>query len=55
MSKDSRLKLSCPLTEQGRFVIGSNYWVSHAGTAMWSDWRPDVIDRDLKKIAAAGW
>jgi hypothetical protein len=41
-------------TESGSFVIGCNYWASHAGTAMWSDWRPDVVDEDLRKLAAAG-
>lgn len=41
-------------TEPGRFVVGCNYWASHDGTAMWSDWRPDVVDEDLRKLAAAG-
>jgi len=42
------------LTEPGRFVVGCNYWASHAGTAMWSDWRPDVVDADLAQLAAEG-
>lgn len=42
------------LTEAGRFIVGCNYWASHAGTAMWADWRPEVVERDLKKLAAAG-
>jgi len=36
---------------QNEFFIGCNYWASHAGTAMWSDWRPDIVERDLKKLA----
>jgi hypothetical protein len=42
------------LTQPGRFVVGCNYWASHAGTAMWSDWQPDVIDADLRQLAEAG-
>jgi len=42
------------LTEPGCFVVGCNYWASHAGTAMWSDWQPDVVDADLKQLADAG-
>jgi len=30
------------LITPGSFVVGANYWASHAGTAMWRDWRPDV-------------
>lgn len=42
------------LTAPGRFVVGCNYWASHAGTAMWRDWRPEVVDRDFSLLAAAG-
>lgn len=35
------------LETPGTFSIGCNYWASHAGTAMWRDWRPDVVRRDL--------
>lgn len=38
----------------GAFVIGCNYWASHAGTRMWVDWRPDVIREDLRQLATAG-
>jgi hypothetical protein len=38
----------------GKMAVGCNYWASHAGTAMWSDWRPDVVERDLAALAAAG-
>lgn len=49
---DRRSKLS--LTEPGHFVLGCNYWASHAGTAMWSDWRPEIVDDDLRRLAEAG-
>ncbi len=45
---------SLSLIEEGAFVIGCNYWASHAGTAMWSDWRPEVVEADLQQLAAAG-
>lgn len=38
----------------GAFVIGCNYWASHAGTRMWADWRPEVVREDLRQLAAAG-
>ena len=38
----------------GRFAIGANYWASHAGLAMWRDWRPEVIDQDFALLAAEG-
>lgn len=42
------------LVTPGSFVIGANYWASHTGTAMWSDWRPEVIEEDLCQLAEAG-
>ena len=42
------------LQEPGTFTLGCNYWASHAGTAMWTDWRPDVVATDLKQLADAG-
>ena len=40
--------------EPGAFAVGCNYWASHAGTAMWSDWRPDVVAADFRQLADAG-
>jgi hypothetical protein len=48
--KDSQLSL----TESGRYVLGCNYWASHAGTDMWRNWQPTVIDADLKQLSEAG-
>ncbi len=42
------------LETPGKFSLGCNYWASHAGTAMWSDWRPEVVDGDFAKLAAHG-
>ena len=39
--------------ESGKFFTGCNYWASHAGTNMWSDWRPDVIEEDFARLAEA--
>ncbi len=43
-----------PLTTPGAFLVGCNYWASHAGAAMWRDWQPDVVARDLDQLAGAG-
>jgi hypothetical protein len=43
-----------PLTTRGGFLIGCNYWASHAGTNMWRDWQPEVVTSDLKQLSEAG-
>lgn len=40
--------------ELGQFFVGCNYWASHAGTAMWSDWRPEVVEKDLRMLSQEG-
>lgn len=42
------------LTQPGRFLVGCNYWASHAGTRMWADWDAQVVADDLKALADAG-
>ena len=42
------------LVQPGRFVVGCNYWASHAGTRMWADWQPEVVQRDLRRLQHAG-
>ncbi len=42
------------LEQPGAFAIGCNYWASHAGTSMWRDWRPEVVDADFAALAAKG-
>lgn len=34
------------------FRTGCNYWASHAGTDMWHDWRPEVVEDDFRKLAS---
>lgn len=41
-------------TEKGRFFTGCNYWASHAGTRMWSDWNPEVVEEDFRRMHEAG-
>lgn len=36
------------------FILGCNYWASHAGVNMWSDWKEDVVDNDLKVLSENG-
>ncbi|WP_294479138.1 hypothetical protein [uncultured Victivallis sp.] len=36
------------------FFTGCNYWASHAGTAMWRDWRPEVVAEDFRQLARNG-
>lgn len=38
----------------GRFATGVNYWASHAATAMWTDWREEVVDADFARLAEHG-
>jgi hypothetical protein len=47
-------KVTEALTKSGSFTLGANYWASHAGTNMWADWRPEVVDKDFKTLSAAG-
>lgn len=51
MSKPST---SFSLTEPGEFVIGVNYWASHAGTRMWQDWNPKTVREDLQRLRDLG-
>ncbi len=51
---NSFIKVTEALTKSGSFTVGANYWASHAGTNMWADWRPDVVDKDFKTLTAAG-
>lgn len=45
-------KMKNALTET--FTLGCNYWASHAGCFMWSDWRPEVIESDFALLAQNG-
>ncbi len=36
------------------FLIGCNYWASHAGTDMWRRWDPAVVREDLSVLSSHG-
>lgn len=36
------------------FMLGVNYWASHAGVDMWSNWQEDTVERDLEILAQNG-
>jgi len=35
-------------------ALGANYWASHAATEMWRKWDAQVVEEDLKTLAANG-
>lgn len=37
-----------------RFMLGCNYWASHAGTDMWRNWDEEVVDNDIKVLSQFG-
>lgn len=42
------------LTKDGNFVVGCNYWASYAGTHMWQNWKPEIIEKDFKQLSENG-
>lgn len=42
------------LFENGKLYAGCNYWASHAGVKMWSDWNEKTVDEDFKLLASIG-
>ena len=44
----------CGIFEDGGFFVGCNYWAKNAGMYMWSQWRPDVIERELAELSKNG-
>ncbi len=39
------------MCESGSFIIGCNYWASHAGTNMWHDWDESSIEHDFALLS----
>lgn len=39
---------------QTKFILGCNYWASHAGTEMWKNWNADVVENDFKVLREIG-
>lgn len=48
------MKPAVPFLIPGSFTLGCNYWASHAGTRMWTDWNEAVVEQDLKTLRASG-
>lgn len=42
------------ILESGKFYAGCNYWASHAGVRMWSDWNEEVVDKDFEQLKDLG-
>lgn len=36
------------------FILGTNYWASHAGTDMWRNWDEEVVKSDLELLRQNG-
>ncbi len=36
------------------FMLGCNYWASHAGIEMWADWDEKVVEDDFKRLSEYG-
>ena len=36
------------------FLIGCNYWASHAGTEMWRNWDENIVRKDLEVLSSHG-
>lgn len=36
------------------FLLGTNYWASHAGTDMWKNWDAGIVEKDLKRLEQCG-
>lgn len=41
------------LDKPGGFMVGCNYWASHAGLMMWRDWQPGIVEDDFRQLAEA--
>lgn len=37
-----------------KFMLGCNYWASHAGIEMWNQWDPEQVDKDLALLKEYG-
>lgn len=37
--------------ESGSFIVGCNYWASHAGTEMWTQWDRECVENDLERLS----
>ena len=42
------------LFRDGEFLVGCNYWASHAGMYMWRDWSAETVRADVTRLAEHG-
>ena len=40
--------------KNGKLMLGINYWASENAINMWSDWKPEVIEKDFELMKNAG-
>ena len=33
------------------FMLGCNYWASHAGAEMWKNWDEEQVERDMQDLS----
>ena len=52
--RDNAIANDSLLLKAGTYVLGANYWASHAGTNMWKDWRPEVVEKDFEQLSKNG-
>ncbi len=36
------------------YLVGCNYWASHAGTEIWARWSEETVDRDFAELKKYG-
>ena len=44
----------CEIFDDGGFFVGCNYWARHAGMYMWSQWKPDLVEKELAELSRNG-
>lgn len=42
------------LFKPGEFLVGCNYWASHAGMYMWRDWNGETVRGDIARLSEHG-
>lgn len=42
------------LMKNDKYIIGVNYWASHAGIRMWEEWDERVVEEDFKRFSQLG-
>src|SRR5258708_5735335 len=53
-STNQASKAAADMMPSGFFQLGCNYWASHAGTAMWSNFDAPTVDRDFAQLREIG-